>query len=65
MIMLDDSEHNGGRVGAQERMVMSGEGRTVSTLASDERRMNARFEERLYHFHLRKLCKLSVTRACW
>lgn len=54
-VMLANSEHNGGRVGAQERMVTPGEGRTLSTLASDEHRMNARFEERLCHFHLRKL----------
>lgn len=31
--------------GAQERLVTPGEGRTLSTLAGDDRRMNARFEE--------------------
>lgn len=31
--------------GAQERLVTPGEGRTLSTLAGDDRRMNAGFEE--------------------
>lgn len=52
--MLAVSQHNGGWVGggegrggggAQERLVTPGEGRTLSTLAGDDRRMNARFEE--------------------
>lgn len=45
--MLAESQHNGGWVGggAHDRLVTPGEGRTLSTLAGDDPRMNAGFEE--------------------
>lgn len=52
----------GGWLGAEERLVTPGEGRTLSTLASDERHMNARFEETLCHFHT-TVCKPTLPEA--